>query len=51
MVNEALVDVVQSILEQAHSPSAMLQDLYRFDVFVNIDSHEVAPDIRNHDDG
>ena len=51
MIDEALVDVVLSILEQADSPSSMLQDLYWFDVFVNIDSHKVAPDIRNHDDG
>ena len=51
MVDKALRDVVQSVLEQAHGPSPMLQDLYRFDVFVNIDSDKVTPDICNHDDG
>ena len=29
----------------------MMQNLYLLDVFVNIDTYEVAPDIRNHDDG
>ena len=29
----------------------MLQDLYGFDVFVNIDSDKITPDIRNHNDG
>ncbi len=28
----------------------MLQDLYRFDVFVNKNSNKVAPHVRNHDD-
>ena len=51
MVHKALCDVVQSIFEQAHSPSPMRQNFYRFDVFVNINSNKVAPHVRNHDDG
>lgn len=51
MVHEALEDVVQPVLEQAYSPPAVLQHRYRLDVFVDIDSHEVAPGIRNHDYG
>ena len=42
MVDKALVDVVQSALEQAYSPPSVLQYRYRFDVFVDIDSYEVA---------
>ena len=51
MVQKALLDVVQSILEQAVSLPSMSQILYRTNVFVNKDTNEVAPDIRNHDDG
>ena len=51
MVDKALEDVVQSVLEQTYSPPAMLQHRYRLDVFVDIDSYKVAPDIRNHDYG
>ena len=51
MVDKALEDVVQPIHEQAYSPPLVLQDRYRFDVLMNIDSNEVAPDIGNHDDG
>ena len=51
MVDKALEDVVQPALEQTYSPPAVLEYRYRFDVFVDIDSYEVAPDIRNHDDG
>lgn len=51
MVHKALEDVVQSVLEQAYSPPLVLQDLYRFDVLMNVDSNEVAPDRGNHDDG
>ncbi len=51
MVDKALEDVVQSIFEQTYSPPLVLQDRYRFDVLMNIDSNEVAPDIGNHDDG
>lgn len=51
MVDKALEDVVQSAHEQAYSPPAVLQHRYRFDVFVDIDSYEVAADIRNQDDG
>lgn len=29
----------------------MMQNLYFLDVFVNIDTYEVAPDICNHDNG
>ena len=39
MVHEALKDVVQAVLEQAYSPPHVLQDLYRFDVLMNIDSN------------
>ena len=51
VVDKALEDVVQPVLEQAYCLPAVLQHRYRFDVFVDIDSYEVAPDIRNHDDG
>lgn len=51
MVDKALEDVVQAILEQTYSPTLVLQDRYRFDVLMNVDSNEVAPNIRNHDDG
>jgi hypothetical protein len=51
VVDKALEDVVQSIFEQTYSPPLVLQDRYRFDVLMNIDSNEVAPDIGNHDDG
>ena len=51
MVDKALEDVVQPILEQTYSPTLVLQDRYRFDVLMNVDSNEVAPDIGNHDDG
>lgn len=51
MVHKALEDVVQSVLEQAYSPPLVLQDFYWFDVLMNVDSNEVAPDIGNHDDG
>jgi len=51
VVLKALEDVVQSVLKQAYSPPLVLQDLYRFDVLVNVDSNEVAPEIGNHDDG
>ena len=52
MVQKALLDVVQAILEQADSRlPAMSQGLYRTNVFVYKDTDEIAPDIRNHDDG
>ena len=51
MVQKALLDVVQAILEQADSLPAMSQSLYRTNVFVYKDTDEIAPDIRNHDDG
>lgn len=51
MVQKALRDVLQHVLEEAFSLPAMMQNLYLLDVFVNIDTYEVAPDIRNHDDG
>lgn len=51
VVLKALEDVVQSVLKQAYSPPLVLQNLYRFDVLMNVDSNEVAPDIGNHDDG
>lgn len=44
MVHKALEDVVQSVFEQAYSPPLVLQDLYWFDVLMNVDSNEVAPD-------
>ena len=51
MVDKALEDVVQPILEQTYRPTLVLQDRYRFDVLMNVDSNEVALDIGNHDDG
>lgn len=51
MVQKALLDVVQAILEQADSLPAMSQSLYRTNVFVYKDTDEIALDIRNHDDG
>lgn len=51
MVQKALLDVVQAILEQADRLPAMSQSLYRTNVFVYKDTDEIAPDIRNHYDG
>lgn len=51
MVQKALQDVVQAILEQADCLPAMSQSLYRMNVFVYKDTDEIAPDIPNHDDG
>ena len=50
MVQKALLDVVQAILEQADSLPAMSLSLYRTNVFVYKDTDEIAPDIRNHDE-
>ena len=50
MIDKALAYVIQSIPEQAHRPSPVLQDLYLLDVFVNINSYKVTPDVRNHND-
>ena len=44
MVQKALLDVVQAILEQADSLPAMSQSLYRTNVFVYKDTDEIAPD-------
>ena len=51
MVQKALLDVVQATLEEADSLPAMGQSFYRMDVFVDKDTDEISPDIRNHDDG
>ena len=51
MIHKAFLDVVPAILEQADSFPAMSQSLYRTNVFVWKDTDEIAPDIRNHDDG
>lgn len=51
MVHKTLEDVAQTVFEQVHSPALVLQDLYRLDVLMNIDSNEMAPDISNHDNG
>ena len=51
MVQKALQDVVHATLEQADSLPAMSQSLYRTNVFMSKDTDEIAPDIRNHDDG
>lgn len=47
-VQEALCDILQSVFEEAFSSSVMMQNLYLLDVFVNIDTNEVAPDICKH---
>ena len=52
MVQKALLAIVKAMLEQADSRlPAMSQSLYRMNVFVYKDTDEIAPDIRNHDDG
>lgn len=51
MVQKALSDVLQPVFEEAFGLPAMLQNLYRLDVFVNVDADEIAPDICNHDNG
>lgn len=51
MVHKTLEDVVLSVFEKTYSPPSVLQNRYRFDVFADIDSYEVAPDLRNHNDG
>lgn len=50
MVQEALCDILQSVFEEAFGSSAMMQNLYLLDVFVNKDTNEVAPDICKHYD-
>ena len=50
VVQEALCDILQSVFEEAFGSSAMTQNLYLLDVFVNIDTNEVAPDICKHYD-
>lgn len=50
MIQEALCDILQSVFEEAFGSSAMMQNLYFLDVFVNIDTNEVAPDICKHYD-
>ena len=49
MVQKALKDVLLAVFGQAFDPSAMVQDLYLLDVFMNIDTDEVKPDMRNQD--
>lgn len=51
MVQKALRNILEAIFEQALGPSAMMQNLYLLDVFVNVDADEVTLDIRDHDDG
>ena len=51
VVQKALRDVLQSIFEQAFGSFAMAQALYLLDALINIETGEVAPDIRNHDNG
>lgn len=51
MVHKALEDIVQSVFEQAYSSPAVLEHRYRLDVFADIDSYEVAPDMCDHYDG
>ncbi len=51
MVHKALEEIVQSVFELAYSPPAVPEQRYRFDVFVDIDSYEAAPDVRDHYDG
>jgi hypothetical protein len=38
VVQKALRDVLQSVFEQAYGSSAMVQDPYPLDVFMNIDT-------------
>lgn len=40
MVQEALCDILQSVFEEAFGSSAMIQNLYLLDVFVNIDTND-----------
>ena len=51
VVQKALWDVVQPIFEQAFSLSAVVQNLYGLDIFVNMNANEVTPDICNHNNG
>lgn len=44
VIQEALRDILQSVFEEAFSSSAMMQSLYLLNVFVNINTNEVAPD-------
>lgn len=37
MVQEVLCDILQSVFEEAFGSSAMMQNIYLLDVFVNID--------------
>ena len=51
MFQKALRDILRPVFEEAFGTPAMLQHLYRLDLFVNIDADEVAPYICNHDNG
>ena len=51
VVQKALWDVVQPIFEQAFGLSAVVQNLYGLDIFVNMNANEVTPDICNHNNG
>lgn len=50
MVQKILIDKLQSIFEEFF-PSVMIQNLYPLDIFANIETNEVALDIRKHDNG
>lgn len=48
VVQKALRDVLQHVFEQAFSSSAVMQNLYFLDVFVNVDTNGVTLDICKH---
>jgi len=50
MVDEALVNIVKSVPEQADSLSSMLQHLDGFDILMNVNANEVAPCICKYND-
>lgn len=51
MVDEALVDVVQSISEQAYRPPLVLQHPDGPNVFVDVNTYDIAPCVGEDDDG
>ena len=51
VVQEALLYVFQAIFVEVLGLYTMMQNLYLLDIFVNIDTNEVAPYICNYDDG
>ena len=47
VVDKTLEEVAQSVFERAYSFPFVLQERYRFDDLMNVETNDVAPDIRH----